>query len=158
MSYPDTLLVDGLDLQTVPGLVVMDLAGLFAPGTRRGDDDVIPGRRGQVGAELPFDAYAFTIGVALLSDTAEPVPSRAQFITRLRTLSAALMGTNGLVTLTRRLANTGGAGYVEHTCAGRFVSGTGFDMLNASNGTTELQFINLDGAWHDAATDAWLVP
>jgi hypothetical protein len=158
-TYPDTLLVDGVTLEAC-GFLVTDLSGLFAPGTRRGDDDVIPGRRGAVGAELPYDAYQFSIPVALLSAEPALLPRahrRAVWVDKLRTACAVFAGNNGLVTLTRRLS-TETAGPVDHTCAGRFITGTTFEMLNAFNGTTELQFINLDGAWFDAVNDEWLVP
>jgi hypothetical protein len=160
MTYADTLIVDGTDLSTVPGLVITDLSGLFAPGTRRGEDDVIPGRRGQIGAQLPYDAYAFTIPIALTSGDVDGTTSsavrRGHFIAHLRALSAALDGTNGLVTLTRRLTSTDGTGYDTHTAAGRYVAGTAIAMLNPDSGATDLQFINLDGAWYDGAN--WLVP
>lgn len=161
MTYADTLLVDGTDLSTLTGVTITDLTGLFAPGTRRGADDVIPGRRGQVGAQLPYDAYAFTIPVLL--DDGYPTGGglalnlrRGVFLSHLRTLATALDGTNGLVTLTRRLTSTDGTGYYTHTAAGRYVGTTAIAMLNPAAGTTELQFVNLDGAWYDGA--AWLVP
>jgi hypothetical protein len=141
------------------GLTVLDYAGLFAPGNRRGDDDVIPGRRGQVGAQLPYDAFAFSVPVAFAFNTdtfTNPLQARRLALMTLANLGVYLTGTNGLVTLTRRLSSDDAEGYTEHTASGRYVAGTAVAFLNPYNWTTELQFINLDGAWFDG-TD-WIVP
>ena len=157
--YIDSLLVDGVDLEGM-GLLVTDYSGLFAPGNRRGDDDVIPGRRGQIGAELPYDAYTFTIPVAFTTAKELGLPtnvSRGYALEALHNVGLYLAGNNGLVTLTRRLSsNTGYDGLVTHTAAGRYVAGTAVQFLNPYNWTTELQFINLDGGWFDGTN--WLVP
>jgi len=140
---PDTLLVDGTDIQAIDGVIVNEME-LFAPGVRRGSNDVIPGRRGQLGAELAYDAYAFSVMVTIEG------PSRVDMIANLRSVAAACAGTNGLVTLTRRLSKSGG-GYDTHTAAGQFVQGLGISLLNPQTGQTELQFVNLDGCWFDAS-------
>jgi hypothetical protein len=154
-ALPDTLIVGSTDLQSLDGIMLGDLSGLFAPGTRRGSNDVIPGLRGHVGAEKVYDAYAFAIPVTILpQNSSGVVPStyaarRALMITNLRALSALLAGTNGLVSLTRRLSKTGG-GYDTHTANGEFIAHNGFSLLNETTGRTELQFVNLSGAWFDA--------
>ncbi|SRR6266705_1141473 len=158
---PDTLLVGSTDIQSLAGIVVEDFSGLFAPGTRRGQNEVIPGRQGQIGAEKVYDAYAFSIPITVLPHASDGSVSsnlqarRAQVIANLRAASAALAGTNGLVTLTRRLSDSATT-YVSHTCAGEFVQGLGMTLLNVETGQTELQFVNLDGAWWNGS--AWLVP
>jgi len=144
MSSPNTLLVDGTDIRGLTGVKVVGAMDLFAPGTRRGSHDVIPGRAGQVGAELPYDAYSFSIPVRIFGATREAM------IANLRAVGTLLAGTNGLVSLERRLAKVGG-GYDAHTAAGQFVTGLGLSLLNPATGRTELQFINLDGAWFDAS-------
>jgi hypothetical protein len=162
-TLPDTLLVGSTDIQSLAGIVVEDFSGLFAPGTRRGQNDVIPGRQGQLGAPKVYDAYAFSIPITVLPYASDGTMAstlqarRAQTIANLRAASAALAGTNGLVALTRRLSS-GASSYVSHTCSGEFVEGLGLTLLNTETGQTELQFVNLDGAWWDAATSTWLVP
>jgi hypothetical protein len=145
-----TLLFAGTDLQAIDGITVTDMSGIFAPGNRRGDHDVIPGRQGQLGAELPYDAYSFAIPIVVLGDT------HYEMLTILRTVGNALKGTNGLGQLERRLDN-GAGGYVAHTAAGQFASFNSTSLLNPETGQTELTFVNLDGAWK-AATGEWLVP
>lgn len=150
-TLPDTLLFAGVDVQGLTGVVVTQIE-LFAPGSRRGSHDTVPGRRGQVGAELPYDAYNFGVEITVLAENASGVEAatlherRALMIANLRGVAAALAGTNGLGTLTRRLAKAGG-GYDEHTALGAFSSGLGADLLNVHTGQTELQFTNLDGCW-----------
>lgn len=155
-SSPQTLIVDGTDLQSLSYLYLGDTSGLYAPGLRRGGDDPIPGAQGLLAAtDLVLDAYAFSI-VVLLEGTTE-----ADFETNLRAAITLCMGTsgNGLVTLTRRLAITTGPGYVEHTAPGRFVASNAFALLNSRTGTTELQFINLKGAWsNDSGATYTIVP
>src|SRR5438876_10421661 len=109
---PDTLLVGSTDIQSLAGILVEDMSGLFAPGRRRGQNDTIPGRQGQLGAPKVYDAYAFSIPVTVLPDDSSGVAPateqgrRAQVIANLRAANAILAGTNGLVTLTRRLSNS----------------------------------------------------
>lgn len=157
---PDTLLVDGTDLKTLPGVRVGNMAGLLAPGRRRGEDLRIPGRNGLIGtADLPYDAYAFDFPITIIPEAAdETIPTgiedqRAQTLTNLYAIAAAL--TPGLVTLTRRLVTA--SGYVDHTAAGRFVDGLQLAWFNPLNGRTVLQFVNLDGGW-TASDGSFVVP
>lgn len=151
---PDTLLVDGVDIATFTGIVVEDLAGLLAPGRRRGEDLTIPGRNGSIPvAGLPYESYAFDLPITVLPDNPAGVVAgdgqgrRAQMLTNLNTAALALAP--GVLTLTRRLTLTASTS-VDHTCAARFVDGLQLEMLNPETGRTVLQFINLDGCWHDA--------
>jgi hypothetical protein len=156
--YPDRFLINDVSLESY-NLTVTDLSGIFAPGNRRGDDDVIPGRRGQIGAELPYDAYTFSIPVAFAAEPAPwapPKDMRVFAIESLTNLAAQCAGNNGLVTLGRQLSAFNEDGFVVHTASGRYVGGTAVQFLNPYNWTTELQFINLDGGWFDG--ENWLVP
>lgn len=140
-TSPNTLLINGNDLRTFfDGIRVVGDMHLYAPGTRRGSHDVIPGRAGQLGAELPYDAYAFSVTVFVSGS------SREEMIANLMSLGTVLAGSNGLVTLTRRLAKVGG-GFTSYTANGQFVQGLDLTLLNSQTGNTELQFINLDGSW-----------
>lgn len=151
MSSPNTLLVGGNDLRTLTGIHIIGDMRLFAPGTRRGSNDVIPGRRGQVGAELPYDSYAFSVSVMVLGATREAM------VANLAAVGVILAGTNGLVTLERKMAKVGG-GTDDMTAAGQFVTGLDLALLNYQTGQTELQFVNLDGAWTPDSGTTWVVP
>lgn len=140
---PDTLLVDGTDLQSIAGIIVTNLDGLLAPGTRKGENVPISGRRGVIGVPKVYDAYEFGVGIRVEGD------DRAAMLATLATLSAVLDGDGGLVTLTRRLVS--GSSYVEQTAAGEFVDGLQVALLNGWTGDTELQFVNLDGCWFASA-------
>lgn len=152
-----TLLVDGTDIRSLTGLTVIGQMNLFAPGTRRGSNDVIPGRRGQLGAELPYDAYAFSINILVTDRDGSPCGSQAQMIANLAAIGALLAGTNGLVALERRLPKVGG-GTDDMTAAGQFTTGLSLQTLNLRTGQTELQFVNLDGAWTPDSGSTWVVP
>jgi hypothetical protein len=152
VTFIDTLLIDGTDVAALPGVIAVDfIDGLYAPGARRGDDDDVPGRDGSLGAELPLAKYLITVPVWVKGATT------AELNSNLRTLGPLVTGSRGLVTLTRRLDN--GAGYDEHTAAGRFATGlTPTGERNQTAVALELQFYNLDGAWFDSGTSTWLVP
>lgn len=139
---PDTLLVDGVDIQAISGIVVTNLDGLLAPGERKGDNVPIPGRNGVLGVPKDYADYEFSIGIRVEGDT------RWEMIATLRTVAAALDGDGGLVTLTRRLADGPGT-YVEHSAEGQFNNGLQIALLNAATGDTELSFTNNDGCWFD---------
>jgi hypothetical protein len=148
----DTLLVNSVDVQSFPWLVVESLAGLHSPATRRGSNDVVPQRRGQLGAALDVDAYAFTIPITVLpidatgDVSADLVTRRSTALANMHQLARLLNADDGLVTLTRRF--TAGTSYVEQTANGQLVDGLAFELLNADTGRTELQFVNLDGCWY----------
>lgn len=151
MSDPNTLLVDGTDLHSLTGVSVVGFMDLYAPGTRRGSNDVIPGARGQVGAELPYEAYTFHIPIQVKGATREAM------VANLRAVGTLLAGTNGLVTLERRLAKVGG-GYDAYTAAGQVVTAFSINLFNFALARTELQFVNLDGAWTPDSGATWVVP
>lgn len=152
-----TLLFDGTDLRSLTGLSIIGQMNLFAPGTRRGSNDVIPGRQGQLGAELPWDAYAFSINILVTDHDGGPCGTQAQMIANLKAIGTLLAGTNGLGTLTRHLPQVGGGTEVM-TAAGQFVSGMSLQTLNLRTGQTELQFVNLSGAWSPDSGSTWSVP
>lgn len=149
MSYGDTLLIDGTDVRALPGVVAVGfIDGLYAPGTRRGDDDTIPGRQGQLGVLLPADKYLITVPISVAGSTT------AQLNANLHSIGSAVAGSGGLVTLTRKLAN--GSGFDSHTANGRFVQGLQFTLMNWTTAQTDLQFYNLDGAWWTGTS--WRLP
>jgi len=153
VTYVDTLLIDGTDVAALPGVRrVGFIDGLYAPGAVRGDDDVIPGRQGQLGvAGLPLERYLITVPVWVSAvDT-------ATLNTNLAALGLVVRGTGGLVSLTRRLTTSGG--HVDHTAAGRFATGlTPTGERNRQAVALDLQFYNLDGAWTSDGGTTWLVP
>lgn len=153
-SVRDTLLVDGVDIKSMPGVVINGI-DFFATGAKRGSNDTIPGRSGQLGAAKPLDAYTFTVHATvrpILSNGTSPATvdaRRALMIANLRQLSRSIQGLNtgGQVLLTRRLTSGEGT-YVDHTAFGEYVHTTALHLINYHNGRTDLEFINLDGAWH----------
>lgn len=161
MALPDTLLIGATDLSTLPGIVVTDLSGLWAPGSRRTGSIVIPYADGETVIDAPtFDAYDFEIGVTVLSDDAlgdDPATAhlrRAQMISNLRGVASAIQTAmpNGHGTLTRRLA-TSPSGYVSHTCTALYRAGLAVDELNAYTGQTRLGFRNVTGYWLDGSSN-----
>lgn len=150
MTDLSTLLFASTDLKTLDGIIVTDLSGLLAPGVRRGEHDTLPGEDGQLGAELPLDAYNFQIGIVVEGD------SFADMYTNLAALGAALRGSNGLGQLERRLDNAGAtmAGYDAHTANGAF-GGINSSLLNLRTGQLDLTFANLDGAWWTGTEWVW---
>lgn len=153
MASPKTLLVDGTDLRTLDGVTITDrnLVSLYAPATRRGQHDVIPGKRGQLGAELAVDAYTFTVPVAVTGT------DEADLEQNLSVLASTVAGgsTGGLVSLARRLAKVGG-GYNTHTASGAFAGFANFNVPGPLDIEVDLQFINLDGAWFNGTY--WQTP
>jgi len=147
--FQDTLYVDGVNLKSLPGIVVNDIE-YFAPGTKRGNNETIPGRRGQVGVAKPLDAYGFSVMITVLPVTGStPEGRRSAMINQLRALSHQLHGfkSGGQVKLQRRL--TTGVGQYETTEAnGEYVKGTDINLINFTTGKTELEFVNLDGCWY----------
>lgn len=152
----DTLLVNGIDIQSFPWLIVEGLAGLHSPGTRRGSNDTIAQRRGQIGARLELDAYAFTVPITVLpidasgATSRDLVQRRALMLDNVHQLARLLNADDGLVTLTRRFSTA--TGHVDQSANGQLVDGLAFELLNADTGRTELQFVNLDGCWYAAPT------
>lgn len=144
-STPNTLLVDGTDIRTLAGITIVGYMDLHAPGTLKGsdEDEDLPGDDGVLGVPLPYAAYSFSVPIRVFGAT------RGQKEARLRAVGAAVRGTNGLVTLTRRLANAADDGYDEHTAHGRFAMFNSISLLNPFSDQTELQFVNLDGYWLD---------
>lgn len=148
---PDTLLINGVDLQSLP-LIVADFAGLHAPGTKRGANIVVPGVAGEIGTAKVYDAYTFDVPVTIVPDYADgstPLTSfdrRAQYLANLAKVQTAI--DVGLTTFTRKLAAVGG-GTTSMTCNGEYIAGLAVTMLNHNSGKTILQFRNLDGAWTD---------
>lgn len=148
MTSLPTLLVDGTDLRSLP-LIKINRFDLFAPGIKRGNHDTIPGRQGQLGAQLPTDAYQFAVEITVDGGT------EANLYANLHSVASAIVGNYGLVQLERRLPN-GSGGYDSTTANGQFFGGLSFQLLNVVTGKTELTFVNLDGGWWNGTH--WVVP
>ena len=145
---PDTLLIDGYDIRSAfAGVSVVGQLNLFAPGARRGSDDVVPGRTGQLpNPQLRLDAYEFQVTVQITG------ANRGERNARLHSLASVLNGTaqDGLVTLTRHLANSTNDGVDVYTANGRFVHGLSMQLFNPFMGRCDLVFLNLDGGWRNS--------
>jgi hypothetical protein len=149
MSYTETTLIfDGTDLRDLP-MIVQDWAGLYAPMIRRGSHDTIPGAAGQLGAELPLDAYTFAVPIVVLGDDHEEANAN------LATICSALLGSSGLGAMTRRLARTASPFYDAYTADGQFASFNAFSLYNPKTAQTELTFVNLSGAWRKSADNSF---
>lgn len=147
MAYTDTLLIDDTDVRDLPGVFAVDfIDGLYAPGDPRGDDDEIPTRNGALGAALPLAKYLITVSMGVKGATT------AELNDNLASIAVTCRGVagNGLVTLSRRLARTGGT--QTHTADGRFATGLKLTQANWSAGGLQLQFYNLSGAWFDGTS------
>lgn len=147
-----TLLFNGVNLRDVA--IINDISGVYAPMTRRGNFDTIPGRDGQLGASLPFDAYQFSIPVTIGADT------EAEMHTMLATFGASLLGNGGtgLGTLTRRLASDEAGGYVETTAAGACGGLTQITRVDDQTVLCSVLFTNLDGGWKRTSDNVWVRP
>lgn len=149
MTYLKTLLVDTADLRTLTGVTVLHM-DLDAPWTRRGDDEVIPRRDGDVGVQLPLASYTFTVGVLVKAT------GGATFAENRAALAATIQGTRGLVALERRYPATGMSPYKAMTASGRFLGALNFTMdPGLLQGVAELQFKNLNGGWWDSVALTW---
>jgi hypothetical protein len=137
VSLPDTLLVNGTDIQSIDGLTLEDASALHLDGPYRGENLVMPGRPGQVSYEKVRDAYVMDFPVVLAGD------SRQDFLDVLDAVRA-LCPTN-LCELTRRL--TDGGGSVDDYCDGEYLANQSVALLNAQTGRTVLSFVNLFGEW-----------
>lgn len=134
---PDTLFVNGSDIQDIDGLILNDASGLHTEGEYRGENLVIPGRPGQVSYSKVRDAFTFDLPVTLIGDT------RADFMDVLADVRDLTSG--NLCSLVRRL--TDGSGYTDDYCDGEYLAGQAVELLNPANGRTVLSFLNLDGEW-----------
>lgn len=135
--------------------VVVEKYPFVGDSARRGDNDVIPGRYGQIGATKPLDSYSFSIPIGIMGiDTNGLFPNsveeqRMWALVNLRGLIRALSPFHGLVNLKRRIQNYGETyPYYEQTCNAEFVAGSALDFFVPEAGKTELEFINLDGCWY----------
>lgn len=156
VSPISTLLIDGNDIRTdFPGISVYGDLNLFAPGDRKGDDQDIPGRAGVVPvAGLQPDKYTFSILIKLNG------PDEGTMIANYLANARLFSGVNddGLVELTRRLANAANDGYDEYTAPGRLNTGLAMQTLNPLNGRCELQYTNLDGRWLRSSDSHYVIP
>lgn len=146
-GFLDTLWIDGNELRALSGLIVVGaIKGLRAPGERRGDDDVIPGRDGELGSQKPLAAYTIEIPVRIIG------ASRGERDDHMHNLGQLITGidSGGLVQLKRRRATNGASGdFFEGTAKGRYLTGLSDDVVNPTTGATSLQYRQLSGGWFD---------
>jgi hypothetical protein len=164
-DYPETVLIDGTDLQDLTGVWfsgVNALAGLFAPLTRRGGTKAIPGATGTVRSPgKSLDEFAFSIPVLVepLDDDAVDVAGirqrRAQTWDNYTALIAACAGTDGLVVITRRRPTA--AGHADHHADGEFINATGVQWEDRESLSAQLNFLVTAGQWLDGS-DAAVLP
>lgn len=143
MTVQRTLLLgDSLtDVRTLDGMRVLSIGNLRAPGTRKGSDIEVPRGNGVIPVTgRGYDQYSFSIQVRILGDTAE------DFEANLDAICAAVIAIDGDLG-TRRVPATGSPGYIDRRTLIRFNAGMAFDCLNGVTGKTELQWVNLKGAW-----------
>ena len=146
-----TLLFNSTDLRSITGVVIEDISGVYAPGTRRSSDDVIPGQRGVLAAtNLVYDQFQFSIPVSIGAAT------EATLHDAIDALAAVVVTSTGLGPLERRLQHT--SGLVAATASGRFVGFSGWTRDNDVTVGVELVFANLDGAWKRSSDNVWVVP
>lgn len=143
-----TLLVDGNNLRSYGNVTKLDI---YAPGTRRVENDTIRKRRGVFRATAPvLDAFGFTVSMEILgTDDADLYSKQAA-------LGLAVAGDSGNVALTRRVPKATSPFYLEHTANGQFVGFAGWEHINDCSVKVDLQFLNTSGGWLSGST--WLVP
>lgn len=151
-----TLFVDGNDIQEFDGVTVLDYSGLRATGLQRGADDVVPGAGGVLLApDLVVGSYDFTIPVLIAGAT------EVEFEENLAALWEGVSGTNRIVALKRRRADSGMTGYVDETSPGRFVALANFRQFPPDDegwtATADLQFRHGEGAWSDDAGSTYTI-
>jgi hypothetical protein len=132
----DTILIDGVDVQTVAD--IMDLSGILSTGPYRADlivRDWEPGAVAQIG---PPDAYTMDLPLLMKSD--DPATALGQ----LRTVQG---WAGRILTVTRVI--TVGATVVTETCQACIVSATAVDWLFDARNLIGcvLMIQNLDGGW-----------
>ena len=144
-GYLDNLLVDGQGVREVDGLIITGpIKGLWAPGERRGEDDVVPGRDGELGSQKPLAAFVIEIPIRILG------ANRGERNDNLHELGQLITGIDngGLVQLVRRRATNGTSGdYLQTTARGRYLTGLSVDVVNPTTGAASLQYKNLSGGW-----------
>lgn len=156
VSVPNTLLINGTNLRGgFAGIVVYGDMNLYAPGDRRGSDEIIPGYNGEIEAPgLPLAAYNFPISVFVRGAT------RGAMVANIHNAASVMVGTahDGLFTMTRRLANAADDGYDEFYARGRFNTGLALQTLNSRTGQTVFQFRNLYGGWRRSSDNVLILP
>lgn len=150
---PDTLLIDATDLRALPWLGILGDLGLRGPANRRGDDTTIPFLDGDLETpNLPIASYTWDITVRINGAT------RGERNAHLDALGEVLDGAagDGLVTFTRKLANSADTGQVEFTTRGRCYSTDMFKLYNPWSGVTVLHLKNIRGRWKRTSDGVWV--
>jgi hypothetical protein len=154
VSIVDTLLVDGTDLRTL-ARDIADFSGVFSVAPRRGNNYQVPGADGAIYVAKPADVGPVIVGLTIEDvdpATGLPASTRQARLARLwanyfTLVSLCKAETGGTVTLTRRLATTGGS-TVDHTCTAELVGGLD-PVLDGAPTVIRVvtRFANLDGTW-----------
>lgn len=149
-AFLDNLFIDGVSIRGLTGLTIVGaMRGFWAPGERRGDDDPIPGRDGELGSRKPLAAYVIEVPVKILG------ANRGDRNDNLHALGGLITGqdTGGLVQLKRRRATNGTSGdYLESTARGEYLTGLSPDIVNPYTGFATLQYRNLSGGWFNGTS------
>jgi hypothetical protein len=115
-------------------------AGFLLEGPFRGENDIIDGMPGEVGALLVRDAYEFSIGPFTISGADRPT-----FLANLAGVRGLFAGQN--VLLTRRLTAALTPFYTDDSCNGQYL---GLSIVGTPTPTevdVVLNLRNLDGEW-----------
>lgn len=139
----DTVLVDGVDLQSAGARIIQTWGGVHAIPEQRGNGLVVPGRHGmRDDIDRPFAAGLLSLGVLVRG---------ASDVTGFNDAYRTLLGIvkpGRKVTLTRRLSFA--TGNEDHTQQARCQPFSP-EMLTPADGRMVLNFVLLDGLWHGAA-------
>lgn len=149
-GFNDTLFVDGHEIRALDGLLIVGpIRGLWSPGERRGEDDVIPGADGELLSQKPLATYTIEIPIRITGR------SRGERNDNLHQLGQKISGIDagGLVQLKRRRATNGASGdYLETTARGRYLTGLSMDVVNPITGAASLQYKQGSGGWFNGTS------
>lgn len=122
---------------------VADWDGLWSGPPFRGQDPLVPSRRGLVWSAQEYDAYTFSVALEVIGT------SQANFQDRLANLRALLESSMESVTVTRK--HPIGSGDLSTSCRSR----CRLSEVGARSGLfaarVALEVTNLDGCWYGAA-------
>ncbi len=145
MSSPDFLITrpggSATSVKTVAGVASWD--GIYGPAPFRGQDTVVPGKRGQTFNAKDYDAYTFPVPLILLGS------SQADFQDKLRTLQALLESSTVPVTASRVVGSSGGD--ITQTCSAQARVGEVGMVNGLLTGRVNVEVSNLDGCWYGPA-------
>ena len=148
-SYEDLLVGSGTptSLKGMPGVEFVTTdnsdpwAGFLVEAPLRGQNKVLPGTPGEVGADLVADAFDFSIGPFVIKGATRP-----EFLSRLAAVRALFVAVN--VTLTRRMETLAvDPFYEDDSCNGQYRGLTVTGTPSPTEADVVLALRNLDGGW-----------